>query len=405
MGDQSIFPPTSTGPGPTVPSGGGEFGGQSPGTPPVAPPPVMPDMGISPDLEKKGGGIFGFAKPVVAVLCLLIGAGGMFAAVHFGFLSIGAGSGKPGGPTVLIGREQLQQQIRQLESRISAYNNAVGTEQQAQTMAAELQERRMAEATMETVREKTKLLEEREARFDELGIYLDEINDSITTANEELNRTRSEVDIYTARREGLRGEVARFESLVGKLEAANNRRVSVKETLEESLTLFMVGLKESAPLVPPEFEKDKRIARTETLQNKLARTNWAYPALIQEFTDLFVDEIKLNSKQHYFIAKLPLEVKGEKVDRWCECLALGTWAVYFQTIDRRIVGVFMNTAEVGRPTYEYITKMANFEKTQIRAEIERVRPEDFEERVAMLPGVAQHVIKQKGGIARFFDLL
>jgi len=99
MGDQGIFPPTSTGPGPTVPSGGGELGGEALGTPPVAPPPVMPGMEIPPDLEKKGGGILGklFAKPVVAVLCLLIGAGGMFAAVHFGFLSIGAGSGKPGG--------------------------------------------------------------------------------------------------------------------------------------------------------------------------------------------------------------------------------------------------------------------------------------------------------------------
>jgi len=258
---------------------------------------------------------------------------------------------------------------------------------------------------MKTVRENTKMLEERQAVFDELMISLDEINDAITTANEERTRIRSEVDIYTARREGLRGEVARFESLVGKLEAANDRRVSVKETLEESLTLFIVELKESAPLVPPEFGKDKRIAQAQTLQNKLAQTNWAYPALIQEFTDLFIDEIKLNSEQHYFIAKLPLEVKGEKVDRWCECLALGTWAVYFQTIDRRIVGVFMDTAEIGRPTYEYITEMANVEKAQIRAEIERVRPEDFEERIAMLPGVARHVIKQKGGIAGFFDLL
>jgi len=407
MGDQGIFPPTSTGPGPTVPSGGDEFGGQAIGTPPVAPPPVMPDMGIAPEPEKKGGGLRGklFAKPVVAVLCLLIGAGGMFAAVHFGLLTIGAGRAGLGTPQVMVGNAELKRQIEGLQGRIAQYTQAVGTEEEAQAAAAELAERRQSEGDIATVRQVVADMVEKQEKYDELEMYIEEINDAITTANVELNSTRSKVDIYTARREGLRGEVARFEGLVGKLEAANDRRVAVKDTLEESLTLFIVGLKESAPLVPPEFEKGKRIGRAQALQNKLAQTNWAYPALIQEFTDLFVDEIKLNSAQHYFIAKLPIEVKGVQTERWCECLALGTWAVYFQTIDRRIVGVFMNTAEVGRPTYEFITELASVEKAQIRAEIERVRPEDFEERVAMLPGAPQRVIKQKDGVARFFDLL
>ena len=306
---------------------------------------------------------------------------------------------------MLIGEKQLKDQIGRLEGRIAQYSQAVGTEEEAQAAAAELAERRQSEGDIGTIRQAVADMVEKQEKYEELEMYIEEINDAITTANVELNSTRSEVDIYTARREGLRGEVTRFESLVSKLEAANDRRVAVKQSLEESLTMFIIGLKESAPLVPPEFDKDKRIAQAQMLQNKLARTNWAYPALIQEFTDLFVDEIKLNSAQHYFIAKLPIEVEGEATEQWCECLALGTWAVYYQTIDRRTAGVYMNTAEAGRPTYEFITELENVEKAQIRAEFERMRPEDFEERVAMLPGASQYVVKQKGGIARFFDSL
>ena len=408
MGDQGIFPPTSTGPGPTVPSGGDEFGGQALGTPPVAPPPVMPDMGMGPEPEKRGGGLLSklFAKPVVAVLCLLIGAGGMYAVVHFNLLKIGGGngSGTPG-LTVIAGETALKQEIDRLKGQVAVYSQAVGTEEQAQAAAAELAERQQSEGLIAEVQQAVVDMVEKQEKYDELEMYLEEINDAITTANVELNSTRSEVDIYTARREGLRGEVARFESLVGKLEGANDRRVAVKQSIEESLTMLVIGLRESAPLVPPEFQKDKRIARAQALQGKLAQTNWAYPGLIREFTDLFVDEIKLNSAQHYFIARLPLEIKGESTERWCECLALGTWAVYFQTIDRRIAGVYMNTAEIGRPTYEFITELASAEKSQIRAEFDRMRPEDFDERVGELPGAAQHVVKQKDGIARFFDLL
>jgi hypothetical protein len=330
----------------------------------------------------------------------------MFAAVHFGLLKIGVGPGAiEGGPSILLGDTKLQQKIGRLEDQIAVYTQAVGTEAEAQAVGAELAERRQSEGDIDTVRQATVDMVEKQDKYDELEMYIEDINEAITTANVELNSTRSEVDIYTARREGLRGEVARFESLVGNLEAANDRRVAVKQSLEESLTMFIVGLKESAPLVPPEFEKHKRIAQAQTLQSKLAQTNWAYPAMIKAFTDLFVDEIKLNSAQHYFIAKLPLEIKGEKTEQWCECLALGTWSVYFQTIDRRVVGVYLNTSEAGLPTYEFITELASVEKAQIRAELDRVRPADFEERVAILPGAPQHAVKQKDGVSRFFDLL
>ncbi len=405
MGDQGMFPPTSTGAGPTRPSGE-EFGTPGIGTPPVAPPPGMPDMGEPGEPAKKGRGLLGkiLSTPVVAVVCLIIGAGIMFALVQYGLLRVGAG--KPtGAPQVMVGAAELKEQIRQLNGQLVQYQQAVGDIEQAQQMAQELQQRQAAEGTIEQVMQRVADMEEKQARYDELEVYLEEINDAIVAANEERNRTRSEVDILTARKEGLIEEVAKFEDLVGKLEDANERRLAVKEAIEESLVLFMVNLRESAPVVPPEFSKTKRLARAEQLQTKLAQTNWAYPALIQEFTDLFLEEIELNSQQHYFLAKLPLEVKGQTTERWCECLSLGTWAVYFQTLDRRTVGVFMNTAEVGKPKYEFITELENAEKVQIRAAIGRLRPADFEKRIARLPGAPQQVIKQKGGVAKFFDLL
>jgi len=404
MGDQGVFPPTSTDAGPTKPSGE-EFAMPDITTPPVAPPPVMPGMEGAPEPSKKGG-ILGMllSKPVIAVLGIIVGAAAVYVAVRYGDLTIGPG-GEGKGPQVMIGDADLRNQINQLQTQLDGYAQAVGTVQQAQEIAAELAERRQSEGGIEQVRQQVADMLEKQEKYEELEVYLEEINDAITTANEELTRMRSELQIVAARNEGLKGEVAKFESLVGKLEDANNRRVAVKDAIEESLIQLMVRLKESSPLVHPEFNKEKRIARAEGLQHKLERSNWAYPELIAEFTELFLDELKLNSEQHYFMAKLPIEVKGETTEQWCECLGLGTWAVYFQTIDRRTVGVFMNTADYGRPKYEFVTELTNTERNQIRAEIERVRPEDFDERVAQLPGAPKHVIKQKGGLARFFDLL
>ena len=202
MGDQGIFPPTSTGPGPTVPSGGDEFGGQALGTPPVAPPPVMPDMGIGPEPEKRGGGLLSklFAKPVVAVLCLLVGAGGMFAAVHFGLLKIGAGAETPGGTQVIIGEGQLRQEIERLQGRIAVYTQAVGTEQDAQSAAAELAERRQAEDNIEVVRQNVVDMVEKQEKYDELEEEAGEITqkwddlmDDLET--EELEPRRTDVDV------------------------------------------------------------------------------------------------------------------------------------------------------------------------------------------------------------------
>ena len=63
MGDQGIFPPTSTGPGPTQQTPlGGDFGVQDITTPPVTPP-GMPGMGMPPpEPEKKKLRILLFQK-------------------------------------------------------------------------------------------------------------------------------------------------------------------------------------------------------------------------------------------------------------------------------------------------------------------------------------------------------
>jgi len=412
MGDQGLFPPA--GDMPTQPTPPGGFGGEAIGEPPpatpppVAPPPAMPDMQPPFEPEKKGGGIAGMltSKPVIAIVALIIGAGGVYSAVRFGLVEL-MPTAKPPTTQFIVGQAQLKQQIEQLQNRVTGYEQAFGVSsiEQAKAEAAELAERRASQGTIDVIRQKVRDMEEKEQKYEELEAYLDEINDAITTANQDLKGTQSELTIVTARNEGLKGEVAKLESLVGKLEDANNRRVAVKEAVEESIALLAAQLKDSSPLVPPEFNKDKRIARVEALRNKLAGSNWAYPELIKEFASLFVEEIKLNSEQHHFLAKLPLEVQGQPTQRWCECLSLGTWAVYFQTLDRRLVGVFMNTAEAGRPKYEFITELTNVEKGQIRAELERMRPESFDEQVARLPGVAKQVVKQKGGLARFFDLL
>jgi len=413
MGDQGLFPPSGDVPTqPTPPVG--EFGGEGlsapppVGTPPITPPPVMPDVQAPFEPERKRGGILDLltSKPVVAVVALIIGAGGVYSAVRFGLVEF-MPTAKPPPAQFIVGQAQLKEQIKQSQARVAGYEQAFGvtSPEQAQAKARDLAERERADGTMDAIRQKVRDMEEKEQKYEELEAYLEEINDAITTANEYLKRTNSELTILTARNGGLRGELAKLEGLVGRLEDANTRRMAVKEAVEESMVLLAVRLKESSPLVPPEFNKDRRVGRVEALRNKLAQSNWAYPALMKEFTDLFIEEIKLNSEQHHFVAKLPLEIKGESTERWCECLSLGTWAVYFQTLDRRVVGVFMNTADAGRPNYEFITELTSVEKTQIRAELDRIRPENFEEQVARLPGAPRRVIRQKGGLARFFDLL
>lgn len=402
-GDQPT-PDSGWGAQPTQPTPASPFG--APGI--SAPPAGGGGMtgGEQPGVPKKKGGIGGLltGKPLILIVGIVIGAGILFALVNYNIVNIG-GAVDPKAPSFAVGPEQLKQERDRFRDQLNEYTDAVGSIEEAKAKASELGERQQADGTIETIRQQVRDMEEKQQKYDELEAYLDDINDAITTANSDLVRTNSELEIVSARSEGLKGDVRKLEVLVGNLEDANNRRVAVKEALESSLSLLLVRIKESSPLTPPEYKKDKRVSRAQSLQHKLAGTNWAYPELISDFTDLFLEEIKLNSQHHYFMAKLPLELRGEFSEEWCECLSLGTWAVYFQTLDRRNVGVFLNMGKDGKQRYEFVTTLNREEAAQVRGEIARLRPDNFSEQVVELPDAPKQKVKSEHGKAGFFDLL
>ena len=321
---------------------------------------------------------------LVTIITIFIGivAGG--AALYFvgpklGIVRIPGAEEPPG--TVVLGETQAQQRIADLERRLNEYT-VLGRAQEIKDWRAELDQRRQAQGTIEQVQRKVTDMEVKEAEYDALTRDLETLNERIASGQESYENTSRQNAEAESRLTGLRTEIARLEGQVGELEVADARRRAVKTTLVRDVEQLVIQIRKSIPLAPPEYRKEVRLEKVLKLKNELDNSKWVRPELLEEYTQLYLEELQIATQEKYFIAKIPLVEKKKEVKKWAECVSIGSQLAYFETLDRTFTGVCRNTNPEGPvPRYEFIVELPRTELMEIRDIMAQYRPEDYEQRI------------------------
>ncbi|MCC6694119.1 MAG: hypothetical protein IT365_00685 [Candidatus Hydrogenedentes bacterium] len=234
---------------------------------------------------------------------------------------------------------------------------------------------------------------------------LEETNAAFVQANDEFDRLKNDHAITQARQEGLLQETARLETLNGKLEDANLRRMQTKETLASNIERLAILVNESSPLVPEKYSKDSRIAAVESLKERAAGMNWVDPVLLDEYTTLYLQELEIARAREYFFAKLPVTDRfGTTTMGWAECVMNGNWGVLYRTLDGKHIGIYQNVEASGTPKYALIDIKDENAASNIEAQIFASRTPGFEEKLEQL-AQKQLVTDERTPLQRNFESL
>jgi hypothetical protein len=235
---------------------------------------------------------------------------------------------------------------------------------------------------MEALEAKLRDALDKEEQYDALTRDLENLNEKVVSSQEALETTSRQIAEADARLNGLRTEIGRFEDQVGKLAVADARRQAVKATLLRDVEQLIVQIQKSNPLVAPEYRKEERIARARKIRDELENSNWVRPEMLEEYTQLYLEELQMATQENYFIAKLPLVERNRTVMKWAECVSIGSRLTYFETLDKNFTGVCRNVNPEGAvPRYELLVDLPRAELMEVRDIMEQFRPEDFEERI------------------------
>ncbi len=346
----------------------------------------MADLGEIPEIpveiEEKGPSKGRKILTIVLTLIIGIAAGGAglyFLGERLGIIDIPGRDAVPRTP--VLTDAQAQQRIAELENRLNTYT-VLGTAEQIRAEKEELTKRRQSQGTIEEIATKLRDALDKEESYDALTRDLENLNERIATAQgtlEGMNRQVAEAD---SRVQGLRTAIARLEEQVGKLDVADVRRQAVKAALLRDVEQLIIQVRKSIPLAPPEYAKEARIARAERLKEELENSNWVRPELLAEYTQLYLEEIRMATQENYFIARIPLEEKGKPVNKWAECVSIGNRMTYFETLDRKFTGVCRDTNPQGViPRYELLVDLPRPELMRIRDIMAQYRPQDYEQRI------------------------
>jgi len=346
----------------------------------------MADLGEIPEipveLEEKGPSKGRKILTIVLTLIIGIAAGG--AAMYFlgsrlGFIEIPGREAVPRTP--VLTDAQAQQRIADLENRLNAYT-VLGTPEQLRSEKEELTKRRQAQGTMEDIAAKLRDALDKEESYDALTRDLENLNERIASAQGTLEGINRQIAEAESRLQGLRTTIARLEEQVGKLDVADARRQAVKAALLRDVEQLIIQIRKSMPLAPPEYAKEARIARAERLKEELENSNWVRPELLEQYTQLYLEEIRMATQENYFIARIPLEENGKPVMKWAECVSIGNRITYFETFDRKFTGVCRNTNPQGAvPRYQLLVDLPRSELMEIRDIMAQYRPPDYEQRI------------------------
>lgn len=364
-------------------SGAGVTGGYDQGTPvpdfgpDTAAPTSMTPPPVAYPPPKGGGG----KSVLVGLVALILGL----------ILGVAAGMFVPGLPNPAVKEaEQLRADLAELNRK---YQDALGRTTEAPLSEDTIAELRAEEAELETsIATFSGQLETAQSEYTAVSADLDaarteleQTNAEFVQAQDDLDRVQNETAITQARRDGLEAEVTRLEGLTGQLEAANERRMITKDTLESNLERLEILVNEASPLAPEKYSRDARIAAVANLKQQAQNMNWVDASLLDAYTALYIQELEIGRSREYFFARLPVTDRfGTTTMSWAECVMNGNWGVYYRTLDGEHVGVYQNTAAQGSPDFDFIDVSDESARSNIEAQIFASRTEGFEEKIELL---------------------
>lgn len=387
---------------PPIPGSGGD---EEIGTPI---PDFSPDTGVHAAAAPKKGGRFKVGVPSggVATIGIYVGIGvialilGLFARPFMPFFD---------DPT----KADLEAKDRQIESmnielnslRAMPEDTKLSPEErdrlraEIETLSADIEEQRTLQASLE---DQIVIATDNLSRVND---DIDDKNSEFVVAEEELDDLKNEMAITEARHDGLLAENQRLTGIVGELEDATLRQRASKDTLLHNLDMLIIQIEEGNPLTPEKYSHGGRLEKAIALRAKVTQSKWVNPELLNEYTDLYIDELRIASARDYFFAKIPVhDDLGSRSLIWAECLMNGNWSVYYRTIDGRHIGSYENVSTTSSPEYQFREDLPSRLRGEIEDEIKAARVEDFEDKIAVLKQ-KQAVFNTKTGFQNRYNSL
>lgn len=361
-----------------------DFGPDTAAPTAVTPPPIAPKAPMAPAAKGgKGGGAGRLA--LVAVIMLVGGlVGGPFLQDYVPIPN----------PTKSALTEAVDVKIPQLEKRVKELVDTQpkgGEEPLSPQQIDELIKQRdgLNKEIGDLSGQRDNLQSQVDTKNQELAKVTEDLNkknEEFVTAEADYEQLVNDTAITRARKEGLEAESERLQTLVGRLEDANQRRILTKDTLDSNIDQLAILVNESSPLAPEEYSRDLRIARVNSLKQKAASLNWVDPALLDEYTSLYAQELEIAKARKYFFAKIPVMDRfGTPSMAWAECLMNGNWSVYYRTLDGAHMGVYQNTERGSGPAkFAFIDVLDEIAMKQIETEVFAARPEGYQEKLEQI---------------------
>ncbi|MBI5093419.1 MAG: hypothetical protein HZB26_13385 [Candidatus Hydrogenedentes bacterium] len=240
---------------------------------------------------------------------------------------------------------------------------------------------------------------------DDIQKNIDSKNEEDASAQQLMEDLVNQTSIVRARQEGLNAEVERLQSLNGKLEESDARRIATKDTLLHNVDLLAVQISEGISLTPDKFSREKRTAAVNELKAKVTESPWVSPALMEQYTSLYQKELNIAASREYFFARIPVTDRiGNKNMKWAECLMNGNWSVYYRTLDGKNIGAYQNTASSGAVKYEFVEDLPGGAQKRIEEDVIKARTPDYLDKVTVL---AQQEVATEGktSFQKTFDSL
>ena len=373
--------------------------------PPPAPEAEAAVAEEEPKKPRRGGG--GGLHPLIAV-----GIG--IAAVILGIIAGGIVSAKVGFlPNPLRKEvadaqnqaEQLRGQVARLKRDIADLTRGQGEEgptvtpEEAKRLKAEIE--KLAAQSEEIQAQLGQLRKDREMIKQDIEAK----NEQYIEAEDQYQELVNETSIVKARHRGLLAEVDRLTEEVGQLEDANARRIASKKALEHDIERLAIAVREGIPLTPEKYSRRERLQDVQKLREQATSAKWVTPALLDNYTVLYLRELEIAEAKEYFFARIPVTDKlGSTHTKWAECLMMGNRTVYYRTLDGKNIGVYENIADEGAPRYAFREDLPGILQKQIEEWIFNARVKGYEDKVRIL-AQKELVLKEENEVQRVFESL
>lgn len=290
--------------------------------------------------------------------------------------------------------DDLEAEIQQQNSQIRQLRDTIAELEEAADLAGvpieELQQE--LENLVEQHEQYTSEIADLEQELAELEEERDLVAEDLAQQQEEFVQVQqeyedllNEIAIVEARQEGLVAEVDRLREQVGELEEANERRAATIGALQSNAEQLLSRIEGGIDLTPPEYARADRINQAENLLERIEEANWVEPDLLDDYTELYLEELELAERREYFFARIPVQDRfGTTRHKWAECLMNGNWSVYFRTIDGTHSGIYMNMAESGDPRYEFVLDLPRETRRHVEEAVSHHRSPAYEQQIEAL---------------------